>query len=67
MRRNKAIVEELARFANDVHGYMMSGGAVTVRRSRRGPRGRRPSRAAAASTGRRRLDGAAGTSTTKTY
>jgi biopolymer transport protein ExbB len=26
MRRNKAIVEELARFANDVHGYMMSGG-----------------------------------------
>ena len=28
MRRNKAIVEELARFANDVHGYMMSGGAV---------------------------------------
>jgi biopolymer transport protein ExbB len=28
MRRNKAIVEELARFANDVHGYMMSGGSV---------------------------------------
>jgi biopolymer transport protein ExbB len=28
MRRNKAIVEELARFANDVHGYMMSGGTV---------------------------------------
>jgi biopolymer transport protein ExbB len=28
MRRNKAIVEELARFANDVHGYMMSAGAV---------------------------------------
>ena len=28
MRRNKAIGEELARFANDVHGYMMSGGAV---------------------------------------
>jgi biopolymer transport protein ExbB len=27
-RRNKAIVEELARFANDLHGYMMSGGAV---------------------------------------
>jgi biopolymer transport protein ExbB len=25
-RRNKAIGEELARFANDVHGYMMSGG-----------------------------------------
>jgi biopolymer transport protein ExbB len=28
MRRNKAIVEELARFAQDVHGYMMSGGTV---------------------------------------
>jgi biopolymer transport protein ExbB len=28
MRRNKAIVEELARFAQDVHGYMMSGGSV---------------------------------------
>jgi biopolymer transport protein ExbB len=28
MRRNKAIGEELARFANYVHGYMMSGGAV---------------------------------------
>jgi biopolymer transport protein ExbB len=28
MRRNKSISEELAKFANDVHGYMMSGGAV---------------------------------------
>ncbi len=28
MRRNKSIVEELARFSNDVHGYMMSGGTV---------------------------------------
>jgi biopolymer transport protein ExbB len=28
MRRNKAIVEELAHFSNDLHGYMMSGGAV---------------------------------------
>jgi biopolymer transport protein ExbB len=28
MRRNKAIVEELARFSNDLHGYMMSGGTV---------------------------------------
>jgi biopolymer transport protein ExbB len=27
-RRNKAIIEELAHFANDLHGYMMSGGAV---------------------------------------
>jgi len=28
MRRNKAIVEELARFSNDLHGYMMSGGTL---------------------------------------
>jgi biopolymer transport protein ExbB len=28
MRRNKSIGEELARFANDVHGYMISGGSV---------------------------------------
>jgi biopolymer transport protein ExbB len=28
MRRNKTIVEELARFSNDLHGYMMSGGSV---------------------------------------
>jgi biopolymer transport protein ExbB len=28
MRRNKALSEQLARFATDVHGYMMSGGAV---------------------------------------
>ncbi|HEX8215530.1 MAG TPA: MotA/TolQ/ExbB proton channel family protein, partial [Allosphingosinicella sp.] len=28
MRRNKSVMEELARFTNDLHGYMMSGGAV---------------------------------------
>jgi biopolymer transport protein ExbB len=28
MRRNKAVLEELARFTNDIHGYMMSGGTV---------------------------------------
>jgi biopolymer transport protein ExbB len=28
IRRNKSIIEELARFANELHGYMMSGGAV---------------------------------------
>ncbi len=28
MRRNKAIVEQLSRFSNDLHGYMMSGGTV---------------------------------------
>ncbi|MBA3677025.1 MAG: MotA/TolQ/ExbB proton channel family protein [Sphingosinicella sp.] len=28
MRRNKSVQEELARFTNDLHGYMMSNGAV---------------------------------------
>jgi biopolymer transport protein ExbB len=28
MRRNKSIIEELAKFANDLHGYMVSGGTV---------------------------------------
>jgi biopolymer transport protein ExbB len=28
MRRNKAIGEELGKFSNDLHGYMMSGGQV---------------------------------------
>jgi biopolymer transport protein ExbB len=28
MRRNKAVLEELARFTNDIHGYIMSNGAV---------------------------------------
>ena len=28
IRRNKSILEELARFSNELHGYMMSGGAV---------------------------------------
>jgi biopolymer transport protein ExbB len=28
MRRNKAIIEDMAKFSNDLHGYMMSGGTV---------------------------------------
>ena len=51
MRRNKAIVEELGRFSNDLHGYMMSGG--TVRPSvatQRAPAGAAGARPAAAST-----------------
>jgi biopolymer transport protein ExbB len=31
IRRNKSIMEDLAAFTNDVHGYMMSGGAVKPR------------------------------------
>jgi biopolymer transport protein ExbB len=48
MRRNKAIGEDLARFANDVHGYMMSGGAVRPATTRPAPA--RPAAAAATST-----------------
>ena len=28
IRRNKAIMEDLAAFTNDLHGYLMSNGAV---------------------------------------
>lgn len=28
LRRNKAVLEELAKFSNDLHGYIVSGGAV---------------------------------------
>jgi biopolymer transport protein ExbB len=28
IRRNKSIMEDLAAFTNDLHGYLMSGGAV---------------------------------------
>ncbi len=47
MRRNKAVLEELARFSNDLHGYMMSGGTV------------RPAIAAAAARGGSAATGAA--------
>ena len=47
MRRNKSIGEDLMRFANDVHGYMMSGGAVRPVTARPA---QRPAAAAATST-----------------
>jgi biopolymer transport protein ExbB len=52
MRRNKAIGEELARFANHIHGYMISGGAVrpTVA-APRAPAARPAAGTAGASTG----------------
>ena len=56
MRRNKSIVEELARFSNDLHGYMMSGG--TVRPAGAGPR------AGAATTTASTSAGGAGAGTT---
>ena len=52
MRRNKAISEQLARFATDVHGYMMSGGTVRpVIPSRPAPAAKPGAAAPAASTG----------------
>jgi biopolymer transport protein ExbB len=46
MRRNKSIGEELARFANHIHGYMISGGQV--RPTVAAPRAAAPARPAAA-------------------
>jgi len=48
MRRNKSIGEELARFANHIHGYMISGGQV--RPTVAAPRAAAPARPAAGST-----------------
>jgi biopolymer transport protein ExbB len=31
IRRNKSIMEDLAAFTNDLHGFLMSGGAVKPR------------------------------------
>ena len=52
IRRNKSIMEDLAAFTNDLHGYMMSDGAVKPRgvapaRVRRSRLRRRPRRGAA--------------------
>jgi len=50
MRRNKAVLEELGRFSNDLHGYMMSGGTLRpVTATRTAAPAKAP--AAAASTG----------------
>jgi biopolymer transport protein ExbB len=52
MRRNKAIGEELARFAQDVHGYMLSGGALRPPTAARAAPGAAPrGQAATAPTG----------------
>ena len=50
MRRNKAVSEELARFANYVHGYMMSGGAVRPSPPPAASRQAAPARPAAAAS-----------------
>jgi biopolymer transport protein ExbB len=66
MRRNKAIVEELARFSNDVHGYMMSGGSVrpAVRTAAKAPAGAATAAAARAPSGSTATGSATGTTTT---
>ncbi|HEY1604065.1 MAG TPA: MotA/TolQ/ExbB proton channel family protein [Allosphingosinicella sp.] len=52
IRRNKAIIEDLARFANDLHGYMVSGGSVKPQAIAAAPRGAaRPAAPAGAPTG----------------
>jgi biopolymer transport protein ExbB len=48
IRRNKSIMEDLAAFTNDIHGYMMSAGAVKPRLGPGDttPKGPAPARAA---------------------
>jgi biopolymer transport protein ExbB len=60
MRRNKSIGEELARFANHIHGYMISGGQV--RPAVAAPRAAAPARPAAAGSTAASTGGAASTS-----
>jgi biopolymer transport protein ExbB len=47
VRRNKSIMEDLAAFTNDLHGYLMSAGAVKPRMGGTTPKGAEPARAAA--------------------
>src|SRR5437660_11090835 len=49
VRRNKSIMEDLAAFTNDLHGYLMSGGSVKPRLGGAGPTpGAGPARTASA-------------------
>ncbi len=51
MRRNKMVLEQLARFTNDVHGYMMSGGTVKPMVAPAGGAASRPTPAGTTATG----------------
>src|SRR5262245_35530647 len=54
VRRNKSIMEDLAAFTNDLHGYLMSGGAVKPRMvasSGAGGKGAAPARTAPTASG----------------
>jgi len=48
IRRNKSILEDLAAFTNDLHGYLMSAGAVKPRMGGGTPKGGAQTRAATA-------------------
>ncbi len=65
MRRNKSIGEQLARFANDVHGYMISGGSVRPAATAAAARGgaTRPAAPAATTGGSAGTGGSTGTAT----
>ena len=51
VRRNKSIMEELAAFANDLHGYMMSDGRVKPRMGGAAPKARPLRRTAPSAAG----------------
>ncbi len=51
IRRNKAIMEDLAAFTNDIHGYIMSNGAVKPRIGGTAPKQAAPARATPAAPG----------------
>jgi biopolymer transport protein ExbB len=50
IRRNKSIMEDLAAFTNDLHGYLMSGGAVKPNLGSPGVKGTAQARTGAAPT-----------------
>jgi biopolymer transport protein ExbB len=51
IRRNKAIMEDLAAFTNDIHGYIMSNGAVKPRIGGTAPKQTAPARSTPAAPG----------------
>ncbi|HWI75708.1 MAG TPA: MotA/TolQ/ExbB proton channel family protein [Sphingomicrobium sp.] len=53
VRRNKSIMEDLAAFTNDLHGYVMSGGSVKPRFGAEKSSGSRPSTTTAGNPGGR--------------
>jgi len=63
MRRNKSVLEELARFSNDLHGYMMSGGTVRPQISTATGRTGSPAAGAASPGGTTATGSATGTTT----